>query len=292
MEDVLSQGMHAVIVHGIEQRYHVVGNGPVCVVHPGGPGAEWSYMQMPLLERHFTMLYVEPIGTGLSGRLPEHPGGYGVARYSEQLGGLLEALDLHNVILLGHSYGGFVIQHYALTHPERIAGLVLYATSGVAGGELMAAAGEGVDAFVSRHAGLPIADEVATAWRSMPTLRTDAECTKAFRAILPVYFADYENPDSGFSDLHPKIAASLITGDGVPFDVRTTLPGLEKPVLIIAGDQDFICGSRWAVILHDVIPQSRLVIVDDCGHFIHVEKPTAFDDAVVNFAEEGLASET
>jgi len=39
---------HSVTLDGIEQRYHVAGNGPICVAHSGGPGisfnqgGEWS----------------------------------------------------------------------------------------------------------------------------------------------------------------------------------------------------------------------------------------------------------
>lgn len=65
----LEPGAHVLSVNGMAQSYHVAGSGPVCIVHPGGPGAKWSYMRMPLLEASITMIYLEPIGTGASGRL-------------------------------------------------------------------------------------------------------------------------------------------------------------------------------------------------------------------------------
>ncbi|MCO1577534.1 hypothetical protein M8C13_17385 [Crossiella sp. SN42] len=42
----------------------------VCLVHSGGPGIHWEYLRMPEPERHLTMVYLEPVGTGQSGRLP------------------------------------------------------------------------------------------------------------------------------------------------------------------------------------------------------------------------------
>lgn len=46
------------------QRYHVFGTGPVCIVHPGGPGIEWEALRMPAIEADLTTIYVEPIGAG------------------------------------------------------------------------------------------------------------------------------------------------------------------------------------------------------------------------------------
>ncbi|MGW4774519.1 alpha/beta fold hydrolase [Nocardia sp. NPDC004278] len=80
--DASAPGVHAFDSDGVPQRYHVYGGGPVCLAHPGGPGFRWEYLRMPELEEHLTMVYVEPLGTGESGRLPTHPNGYTRERYS------------------------------------------------------------------------------------------------------------------------------------------------------------------------------------------------------------------
>src|SRR5689334_22596343 len=126
---------HTIELNGITQRYHVHGSGPVCLAHPGGPGAFWDYLRMPLLEEHLTMIYVEPIGTGGSGRLASHPDGYTRARYAAAVDGLIDHLGVDSVYLLGHSHGGFVAQYYALQHPERVTGVILYDSAPVTGPE-------------------------------------------------------------------------------------------------------------------------------------------------------------
>ena len=65
--------MQALSVDGIRQVYHVAGRGPVCVAHSGGPGIHWAYLRSPELEERFTMVYLEPVGTGESGRLQPPP---------------------------------------------------------------------------------------------------------------------------------------------------------------------------------------------------------------------------
>ncbi|MFI8008054.1 alpha/beta fold hydrolase [Streptomyces sp. NPDC086010] len=124
--DPLSPGTHSFEVGGIIQRYHVHGSGPVCVVHPGVPGADWTRLRAPALEKHLTMVYVEPIGTGASGRLPSHPHGYTRDRYSRFLELLINNLGVRRVHLLGHAHGALVAAHHAVHRPERLAGVVLH----------------------------------------------------------------------------------------------------------------------------------------------------------------------
>jgi pimeloyl-ACP methyl ester carboxylesterase len=54
------------------------------------------------------------------------------------------------VHVLGHSHGGFVAQQYALDHPDRIAGLVLYDTSPMTGPEFRAAAMAALESYPQR----------------------------------------------------------------------------------------------------------------------------------------------
>lgn len=51
---------------GIEQRYHVHGAGPVCVVHPGGPGLSWDHMRLPGLESSNTMVRWCPVSVKMA----------------------------------------------------------------------------------------------------------------------------------------------------------------------------------------------------------------------------------
>lgn len=285
--DALATGTHMITIEGVAQCYHVFGQGPLCVAHSGGPGIEWGYLRMPELEAHLTMIYVEPIGTGASGRLAEHPRGYSVARYSQQLQGLVEALDLSDILLLGHSHGGFVAQHHALARPERLAGIILYDSSPVTGGDFMADAFRNIEDFGRRHAGTADANEVLQAWRSIPSITSDAEFTAVIRSLLPAYFADDRRAD--FVDqLRPSLHASFVIGDGDPFDVREALRQLAVPALVLVGQHDFICGPRWADMLHDLIPHSRLVPFNRSGHFAHIEQPKEFVEAVTSFSVEVL----
>lgn len=290
----LSPGTHSFDIGGITQRYHVYGSGPVCVAHSGGPGIAWEYMRMPVLEEHLTMVYVEPIGTGGSGRLPSHPHGYTRDRYSRFLEVLVNHLGVPEVHLLGHSHGAFVAAYHALYRPERVAGVVLYDGSPVTGPEHGAEAGRRVEEFTAEHAGHPGLPEVLAAFGAMSGIHDDESTLAVARGVLPSYFADYWGDEERLAPVRESLRAWYISGldeDLSPelIDDRAALRGLEVPALVIVGRHDVICGPRWSYELDELIPDSRLVVLEGSGHLGHIEEPEAFGAAVRAFVAEHAA---
>ncbi|MDX3098516.1 alpha/beta hydrolase [Streptomyces sp. ME01-24h] len=286
--DPLSPGTHTFEVDGLVQSYHVHGTGPVCIAHSGGPGVHWEYLRMPEVERHLTVVYPEPIGTGGSGRLPSHPHGYTRELYSRFLDALVEHLGVSRVHLLGHSHGGFVVQYHALYRPERVAGVVLYDSAPVTGPELGAELMRQLEAFGARNAHRPDLPEVMGALQSVPSLSGDAEMTAALRGLIPSYFADYWGREEEFAPMRATVSGTHISGldaDLVPdlVDDREPLAALAVPTLVVVGRYDVICGLRWGTELHELIPGSQLLVLENSGHFGHIEEPERFAQAVVGF---------
>jgi proline iminopeptidase len=284
----LAPGTHVIDVDGVAQRYHVHGTGPVCLAHSGGPGVFWEYLRMPAVEQHLTTVYVEPIGTGGSGRLETHPNGYTRDRYAQALDGLIDHLALPKVYLLGHSHGGFVTQHYALRHADRLAGVILYDSAPVTGAEHFAEAMRNLEEFTRRNAGNPELQEVLDAFQSIPAISNDEEFTVAVRGLLPAYFADYWGRVEEFAPMRASVEGSHISGldeNLVPdlIDDREPLGSLMLPALVIVGRYDVICGVRWSHELNKLIPGSELLILENSGHFGHIEEPENFARAIVGF---------
>ncbi|MFC9330149.1 alpha/beta fold hydrolase [Kitasatospora sp. NPDC057015] len=292
--DLLSPGAHDVLLDGLTQRYHVYGSGPVCLAVPGGPGVTWDYLRAPGLEEFLTMVYVEPLGTGGSQRLPSHPDGYTRERCTRSLTGLLDRLALPRVFLLGHSHGGFVAQYFALHHPDRLHGLVLYESAPVTGAEHIAEAGARVEEFASRNEGRPGLPSALAGLRTVGSLTDDEEITSALRALLPVYFAHYWDREDEFRALRARVACSYISpldenGEPDVVDDREHLASLAVPTLVLVGRHDVVCGPRWAEELHALVPHSRLTVLEDSGHFGHLEQPEVFTAAVRAFVRPPAA---
>ncbi|MDG4810518.1 alpha/beta hydrolase [Micromonospora sp. WMMD1120] len=279
----LAPGAHTITVDGVSQVYHVAGTGPVCVAHSGGPGIEWAYLRAPRLEEHFTMVYLEPVGTGASGRL-DNPTDYRMDTYVRFLDAVVAHLGEPHVYLLGHSYGGFVVQRYALDHPDRVAGLALYDTSPVTGAEFWAEAVAGVAAYPQRHPDRPEAAAIPAAFDQLHAATDDESLGAALRAVLPVYLADFWGRQHEFAPLQAGVriwATPATAQDPTPFDVRDRLGEITAPAVVIVGAYDFICGPRWAEQLHAGLTDSRLVVLERSGHFAHIEQPAEFTEAVV-----------
>ncbi|SEO71805.1 Pimeloyl-ACP methyl ester carboxylesterase [Actinacidiphila rubida] len=294
--DPLTPGTHVYGLGGVVQRYHVHGTGPVCVVHSGGPGIFWDYLRMPLLEEHLTMVYVEPVGTSEDSRLPSHPHGYTRERYSGFLEVLINRLGVPRVHLLGHSHGAFVAAYHALHRAGRLAGVVLYEGAPVTGPEHAEEAGRMVGAFAARYAGHPGLPGVLAAFGAMADISGDEQTVAVARGVLPSYFADYWAHEERYAPFRDAIRATYVSGLDehlVPesIDDRAALKGMEVPALVVVGRHDVICGIRWGRELHDLIPESELLVLEDSGHMGHVEEPELFAEAVRDFVARTTAPE-
>ena len=53
---------------------------------------------------------------------------------------------------------------------------------------------------------------------------------------------------------------------------------------MLAGALDMICGPTQGRLIAGAVPDAKLVIVPDSGHFIGAEAPEAFRDEIVAFA--------
>ncbi len=194
---------------------------------------------------------------------------------------MLDELAAGKVYLLGHSYGGFVAQYYAAHRPDRVAGLVLYESSPVTGEEQGAESVRLLQEFVARNDGNPELPAVLGALQSVGSITDDEQLTVALRGLLPAYFAHWWERESEFTSFREHTRVEYVAGELV--QDRELLAKISVPTLVIGGRYDVICGERWAREIHDLVPGSRLVILEESGHMGHVEEPQRFNAAVLGF---------
>jgi proline iminopeptidase len=286
MDNALTPGPHALIVDGVRQRFHVYGRGPVCVVHPGGPGVSWEYLRLPALEESNTMVYVEPIGTGESGRLPDTDL-YTLARYVTHLRAIVEAVGGRDAALLGHAHGGSVLQGYITTHPGSVRALVLVSSTPAWNAEMIRETGDNLARFAEQHAGHSEAADVEAAYLDMLTATDDQTLTYAMRRLFPAYFRDYW----GGSFARLFALRSTITAWAEPSsrgafertDFRDSLVRIPTPALVIAGAWDPFISPRWSRALAVGLPESRAVQLSNSAHMPHLEEPEIFHRTVTEF---------
>ncbi len=121
---------HEVTLGGHRCHYLDEGAGPVLLLVHGNP--TWSFYWRELVRAwrdRYRVVAVDLIGCGLSDKPP-------VAQYSYRLGQriadvrqLVETLDLRNVTLVAHDWGGGIGMGAAVTAPERFSRFVLMNTA-------------------------------------------------------------------------------------------------------------------------------------------------------------------
>ena len=67
------------------------------------------------------------------------------------------------------------------------------------------------------------------------------------------------------------------------FDLRGELRRIKAPTLVVAGDDDFMCGPACADAIVAELPDARLVTIPESGHFVYIEQPEAFRAALTGF---------
>lgn len=74
------------------------------------------------------------------------------------------------------------------------------------------------------------------------------------------------------------------------FDRAAEVSGIKVPMLIIGGGRDRLVPPKHQYRLNETIPGSRILIIDDAGHMVMLEQPSAVNDALRGFIRSVLES--
>jgi pimeloyl-ACP methyl ester carboxylesterase len=281
---------------GGRAAYEVIGEGEPLLYFQGGPGNSASLLRedAELLSDRFAVHLIDPHGSGGS-TPPGDPSAYdhiGHARFYEAV---REALGLGPVTIMGISFGSVVALTTAALYPESTKRCIAIAARAVGEDEQGEEAEQEMELMLARHQDAPWYESARATWDSWTEralAATDAAEIDAMMAeVFPLYTADPERPrvrrlieayrTEGESDL----AAVRAWEDGLwqTIDVRPLLGDVRCPTLLLVGELDLICGPAHSHAIAEAIPQARVVVVPDSGHFIPAEAPEAFRAAVLSF---------
>ena len=110
-----------------------------------------------------------------------------------------------------------------------------------------------------------------------------------WQAMAPMYFVRWDGGARAFIEETTEVGnadALRLFNANVP-DLLPELPRIRAETLVIAGEDDFICGPASAREIADAVPNVRLVLLAGSGHFTYVEARDAFREAVLAFVASG-----
>jgi pimeloyl-ACP methyl ester carboxylesterase len=233
----------------------------------GGSARNFRPQLRALRERHQAIAY-DARGHARS-FAPAAAADYTPECFVSDLARVLDGAGAPRAVVGGLSMGAGVALRFALAQPERVQGLVL--ASFPAGGGRGIAAHALAFARALDEAGLLAAGERYVWGASSGLSERDA-------ALVRQGFLEHQPHALAF------VLRELIATQPAVESMEPELRALEAPVLLIAGERDE-ASLRASRSLAAALPRARLVVVPDAGHVVNLQRPEAFNAALLDFLE-------
>lgn len=260
-----------IVVDDVTLRVRDMGSGPaLMMLH--GLGADrriWERAIARYADR-WRVVAVDLPGHGAS----DKPDVWYTQRYfARVIRALGRVLQLDNIVLMGSSLGGRIALEIAATYPVWVRGLVLSAPAPLVGmwWKPMGWALSVLTAETLVRWLMPLGID-----RGFfdPTLHA----ATVRRALMTEQFARDDVP--AFARAVARAVGGVLSADA------PSTSEIRQPTLLVWGREDRIVPLSNAEALQAVLPQARLVVVDECGHMPMLERPDAFLAATDDFVGE------
>lgn len=246
-------------------RIHVKERGtdgrPLIFLHYwGGSARTWDHVTAILSASHRAFA-IDLRGWGQSEAPPK---GYGLNDLAADVEGVIDALDLRDYVLVGHSMGGKVAQLIASRQPHELAGLILVAPSPPPPMHMPAEAREMMaQAYSTREAIEATIDQVLTA--------------------KPLTTADREQVIEDSLRGAPQAKAAW-PGMTSLEDISDKVPAIGAPTLVVAGELDRV--DSVALLKEELlpcVPHAVLEVLPATGHLSMLESPRTLARIIATF---------
>jgi pimeloyl-ACP methyl ester carboxylesterase len=180
--------------------------------------------------------------------------------------GLLDHEKIERAAFVGHSFGSLVVQHLAAKHSDRVTQVALV-------GPIRAPAdanrqGPRDRATKVRAEGMiAVADAIVAAALSPATRANKPVAVSFVRELL----------------LRQDPAGYAATCEALADAVDADHAAIVAPTLLLTGKDDGVGSPATAEALRNLIPDARLTVLDECGHWTAIEQPERVGEALTQF---------
>jgi pimeloyl-ACP methyl ester carboxylesterase len=262
------EAQHAVVDTGRYRcRYVVWGRGPTLVLIPGmATDALGFAMLMARLQSHFRCVSFDlPSGDGDGARMLK----YTHADHVADLFALLDHLHIQQCFVLGSSFGSTIALAAMHRQPRRFSHAILqggFARRPLARAEVL---------------GASFCRFLPGRLRHTPFVVRILEHNA--RAEFP---ADDRELWEFFVEQHLQIPLRAFAARALlvhRIDLRSILPTIEQPVLLLVGDRDRLVGKACEVELRQGLPLAARAEIEQCGHMPQMTHPEVAAEVVRQF---------
>jgi non-heme chloroperoxidase len=256
---------------GVSLHWTEEGSGPTVLLIAGYTAAatSWVFQVEALVAAGFRAVALDRRSHGESDA-PEF--GQRISRHAKDVRDVIEALDLHDVVLVGGSMGASTIWSYIdLFGTDRVRGIVsVDQTPRMINGDGW---DHGFYGFTDENAGTLFRDGVPQTGRGL-----GAE--QALPALMRLV-ERLGGADTLRHEVRPETLPLL--RDHAQQDWRDVIARVDVPVLMVAARDSQVWPAEHAAASVQGNPLGRSVVLDDCGHAANIDQPEAFNAALVDF---------
>ncbi|RFU65057.1 alpha/beta hydrolase [Peribacillus glennii] len=267
-------------INGSKLYYEVHGKEdgePIFFIH-GAPGigdCRADIVSFSSLGEEYKLVFIDMRGSGRSEEKPP----FTHEQWTADIDALRQYLNLNQITIMGHSYGGFLTLEYLLRYQENVKRAILVDT---------AANSKTVNQSVDRalESDLPIdREKVIRLFAGQAS--SNEEMKEVFGSILPLYSVEYDEKlaKQGLELIfyHYQTHNYAFHENQPNYDVTGRLNEIKVPVLITVGRHDWITPVASSEELNKGINGSRLAIFENSGHSPHQEENAEFVKVVREF---------
>jgi cis-3-alkyl-4-acyloxetan-2-one decarboxylase len=259
---------HEILVGGRRMRYLDEGSGPTLLLVHGNP--TWSFYWRNLvlgLRGRCRLVVPDHIGCGLSEKPSPAEYSYRLEQRVADLGELIAGLDLRDVTLLAHDWGGAIGMGAAVAMPDRFARFVLFNTAAFRAGRCPLRIRVCRTPILGRI-GMQGLNLFARAAIHMATAKPE-RLTPAVRAGLLAPYDSWRNRvavDRFVRDIplrrsHPSYATLAAIEAGLA-------QFCDRPIALVWGMRDWCFTPAFLDRFREFFPQADVHTFEDAGHYV------------------------
>ena len=265
--DIQSIPSKKVHVGDIDIAYKIFGKGdPILLINGYSQSMDnWDPILLERLAFNHTVIIFDNRGIG---NTTSGEKGFSMVQFANDTASLLDVLQIKQADILGYSMGGFIAQELALTHPDRVGKLIIYAS--ICGGNESILASQVIN-FLSNGSG------------------TAMERIERFH---PLFFPEkWRNENPNYLERIPK---TIETIPNKTLDQHTEaifnwtgtcskLKNITQPTLVIVGTDDVVTLPANSLLITERIPGAWLVQIKGAGHGLMYQYPEQFNKVLQTF---------
>ena len=249
-------------------RYHYLdeGSGENLLMLHGNPTWSFYYRNLILgLKGSYRCVVPDHMGMGKSDKPQDYP--YTLSRHIDNLEKLADHLELDDITLVVHDWGGAIGMGFAVRHPERIRRLVIFNTAAFLSSEIPLGLSlcriPGFGAIAIR--GFNVFARGAIRWACVKQERMTEE-------VRAGYLAPYDNFANRVANLRFVQDIPMSPDSPSYYVIQHIEENLklfrEHPVQIIWGAHDFVFNDHFLKRWQEIFPQAEVHRMEDAGHYV------------------------